>query len=82
MPISVSATGFLCRSGFYHWVLVAWFVLLKTVKDHLSLLGFNLFGFLPISSFFLVANLSLGEFVEKLKFGFKNFYFDSWLCFD
>ena len=40
-------------------------------------------GFL--SSFFFsfwVANLSLGEFVEKLKFGFKNFYFDSWLCFD
>ena len=54
MPISVSATGFLCRSGFYHWVLVAWFVLLKTVKDHLSLLGFNLARFLPISIFFLV----------------------------
>ena len=84
MPISISATGFLCRSGFYHWVLVAWFVLLKTVKDRLSLLGFNLAGFLPISCFFffLVANLSLGEFVEKLKFGFKNFCFDSWLCFD
>ena len=32
--------------------------------------------------FFWVANLSLGEFVEKLKFGFKNFCFDSWLCFD
>ena len=83
--ILVSATRFLCRSGFYHWVLVAWFVLLKTVKDHLSLLGFNLAGFLPISSFFFffwVANLSLGEFVEKLKFGFKNFYFDSWLFFD
>ena len=49
-------------------------------------LGFNLAGFLPISSFFFfffwVANLSLGEFVEKLKFGFKNFYFDSWLFFD
>ena len=52
MPISVSATGFLCRSGFYHWVLVAWFVLLKTMKDHLSLLCFNLAGFLSISSFF------------------------------
>ena len=77
MPISVSATGFLCRFGFYHWVLVARFVLLKTMKDHLSLLGFNLAGFLPISIFFFwVANLSLGEFVEKLKFGFKNFYFD------
>ena len=83
MPISVSATGFLCRSGFYHWVLVAWFVLLKTVKDHLSLLGFNLVGCLPISIFFFwVDNLSLGDFVEKLKFGFKNFCFDSWLCFD
>ena len=88
MPISVSATGFLCRSGFYHWVLVALFFLLKTVKDHLSLLGFNLVGFLPISIFFFfffffwVDNLSLGEFVEKLKFGFKNFCFDSWLCFD
>ena len=70
--ILVSATRFLCRSGFYHWVLVAWFVLLKTVKDHLSLLGFNLFGFLPISSFFLVANLSLGELVEKFKF--------RWVC--
>ena len=32
--------------------------------------------------FFWVANLSLGEFVEKLKFGFKNFYIDSWLFFD
>ena len=52
MPISISATGFLCRSGFYHWVLVALFFLLKTVKDHLSLLGFNLVGFLPISIFF------------------------------
>ena len=57
MPISVSATGFLCRSGFYHWVLVAWFVLLKTVKDHLSLLGFNLAGFVPISRFFLFSFL-------------------------
>ena len=82
MPISVSATGFLCRSGFYHWVLVAWFVLLKTVKDHVSLLGFNLVGCLPILIFFWVDNLSLGDFVEKLKFGFKNFCFDSWLCFD
>ena len=85
MLILVSATRFLCQSGFYHWVLVAWFVLLKTVKDRLSLLGFNLAGFLPMSSFFFffwVANLSLGEFVEKLKFGFKNFCFDSWLCFD
>ena len=66
------------------------------MKNHLSLLSFNLVGFLPISSFFLffffwLANLSLGEFVEKfelgefvekLKFGFKNFYFDSWLCYD
>ena len=68
MPILVSATGFVCLSGFYHWFLVAWFVLLKTMKDHLSLLGFNLSGFLPISSFFLVANLSLGELVEKFKF--------------
>ena len=38
------------------WVLplglFAWFVLLKTVKDHLSLLDFNLAGCLPISIFF------------------------------
>ena len=48
------------------------------------LLGFNLAGCLPISIFFFfwVDNLSLGNFVEKLKFGFKNFFFDSWLCFD
>ena len=38
--------------------------------------------FTNINFFFWVANLSLGEFVEKLKFGFKNFCFDSWLCFD
>ena len=48
--------------SFCHWVsmsiwvlplgLFAWFVLLKTVKDHLSLLDFNLAGCLPISIFF------------------------------
>ena len=48
--------------SFCHWVsmsiwvlplgLFAWFVLLKTVKDHLSLLYFNLAGCLPISIFF------------------------------
>ena len=48
--------------------------------------GFQSCWILPISSFFFfffwVDNLTLGEFVEKLKFGFKNFCFDSWLCFD
>ena len=48
--------------SFCHWVsmsiwvlplgLFAWFVLLKTVKDHLSLLDSNLAGCLPISIFF------------------------------